>query len=214
MVPRCGFLCTCPMTYLSCDLLCPIRLELGGHEREVNDLEFKLEKVSAHHYDCVRGGPYLTNHMLSPRGASLTTCELSLARSWYDQLDLSSVWLVPNVTEWLISHVWWILSNHYLPALAIMTLCSVSPYMTKYMPSLSMCGKWLETIPDLGLGPVLVLAPVFHHFEHQKQSQKGLVSTCKCTLHTWVVSRVKGYRKGVIVKLKTVWRADNLNLHM
>ena len=35
------------MTYLSHDILCPIRLELGEREREVNDLEFKLEKVSA-----------------------------------------------------------------------------------------------------------------------------------------------------------------------
>jgi len=76
----------------------------------------------------------------------------SLARSWYDQLDLSSVWLVPSVTEWLTSlHVRWIISNIYLPALTIMTLCSVSPYMTTCIPTLSMCGKWLKTIPDLGL---------------------------------------------------------------
>jgi len=75
------------MTYLSHDLLCPIRLELGGHEREVNDLEFKLEKVSAHHYGCVHGGPYLTSHVLSPRGTSLTTCEFP--------------WLGPDMTNWI-----------------------------------------------------------------------------------------------------------------
>ena len=65
--------------------------------------------------------------------------------------------------------------------MTIITLCSVSPYMTKSIPFLSMCGKWLKTIPGLVLGPVLVLAPVFNPFEHQKQSQKGLVSACMLT---------------------------------
>ena len=91
MFPRYGFLCTCPVTYLSRDLLCPIRLELGGHEREVNDLEFKLEKVSADHYGCVSGGPYLTNRMLSPRGTSLTTCTCELFPSWPG----------PDTTNWI-----------------------------------------------------------------------------------------------------------------